>query len=167
MGIKFSADEVFAMAERIEANGAAFYRRAAELHGQEGEADVALLLELAEMEDQHQATFAAMRAELTDRMREETAFDPYLEATLYLHAMSNSHGGEGTPAITDALTGEETIQDILQTAIGLEQKSITFYAVLKEMVPRRLGHDKLDAIIAEEKHHVAVLVGELKKARAE
>ena len=167
MGIIFSADEVFAMAERIEANGAAFYRRAAELHGETGEADVDLLLRYADMQDRHRETFAVMRGELTDRMREETAFDPYLEATLYLDALGNSHGGEGTPAVTAALTGKETAEDILKTAIDLEQKSIAFYAGLKDMVPRKLGHDKVDVIIAEEKHHVAVLATELKKVRGE
>ena len=108
-----------------------------------------------------------MRAELTDRMREETAFDPYMEATLYLDAVGNSHGGEGTPQATQALTGTETIAEILQTAISLEQKSIAFYVGLRDMVPPKLGQGKVDAIIAEEKQHVATLVAELKKARGE
>ncbi len=167
MGIRFNADEVFAMAERIEANGAAFYRRAAELHREAGKVDVDLLLRLAEMEDRHRDTFAVLRTELSDRMREETAFDPYMEASLYLQELSDSHGGEGAPAVTAALSGEETTEDLLKTAIGLEQKSITFYEGLKDMVPRKLGHDKLDVIIAEEKHHVAVLANELKEVRGD
>jgi rubrerythrin len=165
MGITFNADEVFEMAERIEANGAAFYRRAAELHGGTGDADAAFFRRLADMEEQHRRTFASMRGELTDRMREETAADPYLEASLYLQQLGNSHGGEGTPSATAALTGQESVGEVLRTAIGLEQESIAFYHGLKDMVPPRLGRDKVDAIIAEEKHHVADLARELKRIR--
>ncbi|MBL7076539.1 MAG: ferritin family protein [Kiritimatiellae bacterium] len=163
MGITFNADEVFEMAERIEENGAAFYRRAAELHGDTAGADVDLLLRLAAMEDQHQAVFASMREELTDRMREDTAADPYMEASLYLQALGNSHGGEGAAAVTEALTGNETAEEILQTAIGLEEKSIVFYVGLKDMVPPKLGQAKVDAIIAEEKEHLTILATELRK----
>jgi len=167
MAIVFNADEVFAMAEKIEENGAAFYRRAADLHGGTEGADADLLLRLAAMEDRHKATFASMRAELGDRMREDTAADPYMEASLYLNALSDSHGGEGTVSATEALTGEETIENILLKAVELEQGSIVFYDGLKDMVPPKLGQGKIEAIIAEEKHHVTILMGELKKVRGD
>jgi rubrerythrin len=167
MGITFNADEVFAIAERIEENGAAFYRRAAELHGSTEGADTALLLRLAAMEDQHQAVFASMREELPDCMREVTASDPYMEAELYLHAVGNSHGGEGAPEAADALTGKETAEEIIRTAIGLEQKSIAFYVGLRDMVPPKLGQGKVDAIIAEEKDHVTILTAELRAVRGD
>ena len=51
MGIRFSADEVFRMAERTEANGAAFYRRAAELRPADESAVADTFRRLAEMED--------------------------------------------------------------------------------------------------------------------
>jgi len=165
MAIRFNADEVFEMAEKIEVNGAAFYRRAAALHAQDKES-VAFLTRLAEMEDEHRATFAAMRAELPERLREETAFDPYLEAGLYLNAMADSHGGEGTPAAADSLTGKESMTDVLRIAIGLEEKSIVFYLGIQDMVPEKLGKDKIGRIIAEEKSHMVTLAGELKKVRA-
>lgn len=53
------------------------------------------LLKLAKTDDEHKATFAAMRKSLTVQMREETAFDPYAEAMLYLNVMADTHGGEG------------------------------------------------------------------------
>jgi rubrerythrin len=165
MGIQFNADEVFQLAETIEANAAAYYRRAAELHGETKGADVEIFFRLAAVEDEHQATFAAMRRTLSDRMREETASDPYLEAYLYVEELGGSHGGEGTKAVTAALTGNETVEDVLRTAIGLEQKSIAFYVGIQDMVPAKLGRDKIAGIIAEEKSHLAVLAGELRKVR--
>ena len=164
MAITFNADEILKMAERAEANGAAFYRRAAELRPS-GETEIATrFCQLAEMEDGHQKLFAAMRKDLPDRMREETAADPYMEAKLFLNTMADRHGGEGSPSVVDSLTGEESIEQILQTAIGLEETSIMFYIGLKDMVPTKLGKDHIDEIIGEEKGHIAVLAEELKKA---
>ncbi|MBL7153969.1 MAG: rubrerythrin, partial [Phycisphaerae bacterium] len=61
MPMPFNADEVFEMAEQIEVNGARFYRAAAKKFPALDQ----MLLELAAMEDEHQRTFAAMRAELS------------------------------------------------------------------------------------------------------
>jgi rubrerythrin len=164
MTIRFNADEVFEMAERIEINGAKFYRRAAELKGKQDEAAVELLLRLAKMEDQHRQTFAAMRKDLPGAVREETAFDPYLDANLYLAAMADGHPGEGAPSAADALTGKETVPQILRTAVDLEGKSIVFYVGIRDMVPEKLGKDRIDAIIAEEKQHIVALTDALRNA---
>ena len=161
MGIAFSADEVFEMAERMEQNGAKFYRRAAELHG--ATRDVEFLTDLAVMEEEHKATFAQMRAALTERMREQTAADPDLEAQLFLDEMADTSGGEGSPEVIQALTGQETLPDILRTALTLERKSIAFYVRIRDMVPVKLGKEKIDSIVAEEKCHVATLVAKLKE----
>ena len=166
MGITFNAEEVLKMAERTEANGAAFYRRAAELRPASERETADKLRALAAMEEEHEQTFAAMRAELPERMREDTAADPYMEAGMYLGNMADKHGGEGSPSAAEALTGEESVEQVLRTAIGLEEKSIVFYLGLKDMVPAKLGRDRIDAIIDEEKGHIVVLAGELKKAVA-
>ena len=165
MAIKFNADEVFRMAETIEKNGAAFYRKAAQLRAESDRQNVRFLESLAEMEDVHKATFAAMRADLSEDMREDTAFDPYMEAGLYLNAMADSHGGEGAPTAADQLTGNESMSDILNIAVGLEEKSIVFYLGLRDMVPEKLGKDNIDGIIAEEKAHLVTLAAELRKLR--
>ena len=166
MGIRFNADEVLEMAERIESKGAEFYRRAADLRlGANAAGEAAMLRDLAAAEDRHQAIFAAMRRELTPAMREETAADPYLEATLYLDAMADEHGGEGSADATRSLTGRESMADILNTAIALERKSILFYVGIKDMVPPRLGREKIEAIITEEKAHLSSLAADLRRLR--
>ena len=163
MGLRFNADEVFAMAERIEENGAAFYRRAAELQRKTSPENVALLTRLAEMEAQHMSVFALMRAEAASRMKPEEAFDPYVEAALYLQGAADSHGGEGTPRAADSLTGRETMPEILRLAIGLEEKSVVFYLGMRDMVPPDLGKDRIDRIIGEEKGHIVALAGVLRR----
>jgi len=160
MSIRFNADEVLAMAEQIETDGALFYRRAAKMHS--GKIRVSFL-NLASMEDDHKATFSSMRKKLSGKLKEGTASDPYLEAELYLQSIASSHGGEGAKTVADVLTGRESVEEILRTAIGLEEKSVVFYLGLREMVPVKLGRDLVDGIIAEEKSHIVTLAAELKK----
>jgi rubrerythrin len=163
MGITFNADEILAMAEQIEGNGAAFYRKAAELQPAQGPRD--FLLKLAAVEDEHRAAFAAMRARLTPAEREATAYDPDNESALYLATMAEQHPGEGLPAARDALTGKEALADILKIAIELERKSILYYVALKDLIPIRLGRNWIDAIIKEERSHIATLSRALRSPR--
>lgn len=160
MGIKFNASEVLEMAIEVEKNGAAFYRKAADSKKNMKEVD--FLKKLAAMEDDHAKTFATMKKGLTAEEKADTAYDPMGETALYLEAMADSHGGEGNPPAADKLTGRESLADILNIAIGLEKKSILFYLGLRDLVPERLGRGKIDAIINEERSHIAVLAKELK-----
>jgi len=165
MGITFNASEVFQMAVRIEENGAAFYRRAAELNKDSD--SLGFLEGLAAMEDEHKQIFQEMSTAVSDREKEETAYDPYNEAMLYLETMSDAHGGEGSPNAAAALTGDESIEDILRTGMELEKKSILFYLGVADMVPEKLGKDKVASIIAEEKKHLATLARALKDLNQE
>lgn len=162
MAYDFNAAEAFEMAIQIEKNGAAFYRKAAAL--QEKEADKSFLETIAKMEDRHQAGFEEMKTMLSDAEQTQTVFDPKDELSLYLKAMADAHGGEGNPDVADQLTGNESMPQIIKTAIGLEKESILFYIGLKDMVPEKMGRDKIDDIISEEKQHIAQLTGFLKKA---
>ena len=163
MGYDFNAAEAFEIAVQIEKNGAAFYRKAASL--QKNEQDRVFLETIAKMEDRHQAGFEEMKKALSDTEQTRTVFDPEDELSLYLKAMADAHGGEGNPQVTSQLTGDETMTQIVETAIGLEKESILFYIGLKDMVPPKLGREKIDEIIAEEKKHVAQLTGFLKKSK--
>ena len=74
--------------------------------------------------------------------------------------------GEGDPQIAKTLTGKESLEDILEIALNLEKQSILFYVGLKDLVPQQHGKDKVDAIIDEEKQHVAQLSDVLRNTRA-
>lgn len=164
MSISFSADEIFEMAEEIEKNGAKFYRKAAQ-HA----ADPAIkdyLLKMAAVEEGHEETFVAMRKELSDAEREQTAFDPDNEAALYLDSMADAHGTEGKKSIDQELTGNESIEEILTIAVNSEKDSIVFYTGLKSLVPEKAGRDKVEQIIAEELSHIATLTAKLKEVKA-
>ncbi len=159
MSIEFNADEIFEIAEQIERNGARFYRKAAGSAPDPKRRQ--LLLGLAVMEDDHEKEFASMRADLQEQQRIETAYDPSGDAVLYLRAFAEGHVFNVRADPSELLTGQETMEDILHTAIGLEKDSIAFYVGIKEIVPERLGKGKIDGIIKEEMSHVTTLSREL------
>lgn len=164
MAIGFNADEVLEMAIRIERNGATFYRKTAGLQSDEKNRD--FFESLAAMEDKHQETFTEMRKTLSQKNKGGKVFDPHGELALYLASMADTLGGEGSPSAADALTGNETLEDIVNIALGLEKDSILFYLGLKNMVPPKYGRDKIEQIIEEERKHVAQLTGILNKVKA-
>ena len=155
MSITFNAFEIFEMAEQIERNGIKFYRKAAE--GISDKDTRQMLLDLADMEAEHEETFAGMRKQLSDEERELRVFDPDNEIALYLQAMANGHVFDPKEDLSEQLTGTESVEDILKLAIGAEKDSIVFYLGLKDFVPVRAGKDKVEAIIKEEMGHIAVL----------
>ena len=164
MAIVFNADEVFEMAIRIENNGAAFYRKAAGL--QSDIKNQKFLEGLANMEDRHQKIFTDMRTSLTEKDKGPKVFDPYDEVSQYLAAMADTMGGEGSPSVADTLTGNESLEEILNIAVGLEKDSILFYLGIKDLIPAQSGQDRIDEIIKEERRHVVQLSNLLEKLKA-
>jgi rubrerythrin len=153
MAFIFNADEIFEMAEQIERNGAAFYRLAAE----QFPAQQRLLTIIAGQEDEHCATFSALRRQLASKDQETTAFDPGQEAGAYLRAMADRRVVDVSRRPRDVFKGAESFADILKIALGMEKDSIVFYVGMQDMVPPALGRDKLDLIIKEEKQHIVFL----------
>jgi rubrerythrin len=163
MVLGFNSDEVLVMAIRIEENGAEFYRKAA---GLQSDGETKKFLEnLATMEDGHKKIFIQMRETLADKYKNGKVFDPQGELSLYLASMADTMGGEGSPSAADALTGRDALEDILETALGLEKDSILFYLGLKDIVPPKYGQDKIEEIIGEERKHVALLTGILRSVK--
>jgi rubrerythrin len=152
MPIQFNADEIFTMAEQIEKNGAKFYRAAAKNNPSES----SFLLNLAVMEDEHCAVFEEMHGSFSDS-DDSNVFDPDGEAGMYLAEMANGRVFDTTGDPSALLRGNETLVEILETAISLEKDSIVFYMGMKMMVLNRSGKEKIDLIIREEMQHITLL----------
>ena len=155
MGITFNAFEIFEMAEQIERNGVKFYRKAAQ--GISDRQTRQMLEELADMEVEHEKIFAEMRKQLSSEAQMAGVFDPENEMVLYLQAMASGHVFDLRKDPSEQLKGTESIEDILKMAIDAEKDSIVFYLGLKDFVPVKAGKDKVEAIIEEEKGHIAAL----------
>lgn len=154
MAFSFNMDEILAMAEKIEINGAAFYRKAAESISDASNKDI--LIELAEMEDQHQKTFAALRKELSDAEKTPTVFDPDDEMASYLNALADVR------VFYEKEIDVTSMKEILKEAIVAEKDSIVFYLGMKELVPEKLGKEKINNVIKEEMSHIKILSSKLK-----
>jgi len=158
MAYVFNMNEILEMAEQIERNGAAFYRKAAE--GISDSKNRELLLELAQMEDQHEKIFASLRAQLSEDEKTSTVFDPEGEAVLYLRALAD------TRVFFEKKIDTGSMEEILKEALVAEKDSIVFYLGMKELVPEKAGKAKIDSIIKEEMGHIKLLgkkLVELKK----
>ena len=160
MPITFNANEIFEMAEEIERNGAGFYRKAAEKTSDKQTKQ--MLLDMANMEDEHLATFQEMRKELSGQEKGWTVFDPDNQSALYLQTMADARGYEGRITPMKELSGKETTKEILDIALNSEKESVVFYFALKGLVPIRAGRDKVEAIIIEELSHITTLLNKLK-----
>ena len=161
MSNQFNADEIFEMAKRIESNGSAFYRKAADMNSEWKD----LLLEIAEQEDIHLATFKDMQKELTTRETEPMAFDPYEEADMYLKAMADGHVFDTGKDPSEILGDVKDPGGIIDFALGMEKDSIVFYVGLKEFMPRIMGPEKVQEIISEEMKHIVWLNNCLRKIK--
>ena len=153
MGFDFNADDIFEMAERMERNGAKFYRTAAEKVADSSAKE--FLLELAVMEDEHEKTFALLRADLSKQEKAATVFDPEGESALYLRALAD------TEVFFKKEIDVSSMEEILKAAITAEKDSIVFYLGMMQFVPDELGKDKLGMIIKEEMGHIRILSNEL------
>jgi len=163
MIITFNADEIFEMAEEIERNGAKFYRKAA---ANDGDKKIKqMLLDMAVMEDGHLRTFKEMREQLGPQEKSSDVFDPDDQAAQYLQTMADGRGFEGKVNIAEELTGKESIEEILTTAINAEKNSVVFYVGLKELVSVKAGRDKIERIIKEELSHITNLKQQLAAVR--
>jgi rubrerythrin len=153
MSYDFNADEVFEIAEQIERNGAKFYRTAAENIADSDKKK--LLINLAEMEVEHEQTFKTMRSELSQDEKIATTFDPEGESENYLRALAD------TRVFYETKIDTSSIKEVLKSAITAEKDSIVFYLGMKDVVPAHLGKQKLDGIIKEEMNHIRLLSKEL------
>ena len=154
VGMIFNADEVLKIAEQIERNGIAFYEKAAErFHGNEKRT----LLRFADMERTHEQVFATMRRELSDANQGLEAIDPEGEAGRYLAAFADGQIFAPEADSAALFSPENSVRDILETAIGLEKDSVVFYVAIRDAVPETLGEEKIGKIIQEEMAHITLL----------
>jgi len=153
MSYDFNADDVLEIAEQLERNGGKFYRTAAE--STSDPANKEFLLELAAMEDQHEVTFKTIRAELSEKEKASTVFDPGGEAALYLRALAD------TRVFFEKEIDVTTMKAILKSAITAEKDSIVFYLGMKDAVDKSLGEGRIDHIIKEEMGHIKLLSSKL------
>ena len=155
MNIEFNAFEVFEIAQKIERNGARFYRKAAGLFKEPHLGN--MFIELANWETKHIEVFANMKKQLAQQSRELRCFKPDKNMLIDAQAMAGLAVFGIKPEPSDELTGKENLKDVLKRAIQKEKDSIVYYTGLKDFVPARAGGHKIADIIEEEMRHIRIL----------
>jgi len=150
------ADYLLQMAERIEQNSRDFYALAA--------ADAStsarqVLLQLAEIEAGHFDTFAAMRNRLPKRSEPTPPIDPHGETGAYIRALLAGTFFDPKTSPANYLRGNESRQEILLTAIGLEKETVLFYEAVKPFLAAEADEQVLEEVICEERRHISTLAG--------
>jgi rubrerythrin len=163
VSIRFTADEVLAIAEQIERNGARYYEAAAKITADASLRD--LLLDLAARERVHEQVFSGLRGVLTLREKEANTQDPYDEIALYLQALADASVFRPQTETAAALPPGAGADEVLRHALALEKDSIVFYAGMREVVAEAQGRARVDEILREEMRHVATLTRELASRR--
>ena len=159
MDITLTSDDVFEIAERIERNGGRFYIEAAELHALSALARV--FRRLAEMEIEHEQTFARLRLRFAEGEGSALPLPPDSETTRYLMSLTKDKFFARDADPTAFLTDTVTPRDVLLTAIGMENETIRFYEGLRAVVAAVTETTALDRIIEEEHSHVGTLAAQL------
>ncbi len=154
MSYDFNVNDILEMAEQIEENGAVFYNQAADsiIEGR----TKSFLVNLADMEKKHKDIFSNMRANLTEKEKADTVFDPQGDTASYLKALADVR------VFFEKKNDVSNIKSILKEAVIAEKDSIAFYVGMKKLVPENMGKNKIDQIINEEMRHIKLLSDYLK-----
>ena len=145
----FSASEIFDLAIQIEENGERFYRQVlAEIPDQSLQG---MLLWIADEEAAHRNCFLNMKKSAPTSGSEKWAAQvsgALLKSSVQDHLFSLDE--VDLRSITDP-------QQLLTTALELEQDSVMFYEIIASFVTKPDTLKQLKAIIAEEQKHIETL----------
>ncbi len=159
MDTELTAFEAIEIAERIECNGAKFYRQAAGLCRDPGMAS--LFLELARWEEEHLKIFGRMKQQYAGRRAGGDHVENGPDAPMKATALAGLAVFGMQPDPSQELNGRESRTEVLKRAVEKEKDSIVFYSGLKDFLTDRQDGAVLDDIIAEEKKHMRLLTESL------
>jgi len=163
MKLSYNVDEVFEIAQQIERNGVAFYRRAAEFSDSETACD--LFMSLADQEEEHERTFAGMREKLVPAQSRVAVHDKDDIVAIYLQALAGRAVFNRAEEPEDVLAGTESPVEILQLAIGKERDAIMFYVSIRDLTGSAEDRGKIERIIRQEQQHAEDLAARLETAK--
>jgi rubrerythrin len=149
-----TADDVFAMAVRIEENGNLFYTGAAQRA--EDPKVKKLFGDLALMEEGHIKAFKDLRSKLPSSFPADAIWDPeglaesYLQATADTHIFTVQAASNRLPTVKGPL-------EALDMALQFEKDSVAFFLGMKEILPDASGKGEIDKLIMAEMDHIRML----------
>ena len=142
----FTANEILDMAIKIEKNGEAVYRDAADLVS--NKELVNLLLWMADEEVKHAEWFAELKLSL-----EQKSVNPFMEQMS--RELFNDLLGDKNFSLRDVnFSSVDEVKNLIEIFIEFERDSVRFYEVLEPFVEDPVARESLKKIIAEENNHI-------------
>ena len=161
MDVEMNGYVVLEIAERIERNGAKFYRQAAAICCDPKIST--LFVELAQWESQHHKVFEAMKKRSVEQKWELGDITPDRVGLPDARALAGLAAFGLHPNPGDELTGQETRADVLRMALEKEKDSIVYYTGLKDFIPHEPDRKVIEDIVQEEIKHVRILTQSLEQ----
>ncbi|HMK35791.1 MAG TPA: ferritin family protein [Desulfomonilaceae bacterium] len=149
-----TADDVFAMAVRIEENGNAFYKGAAKLT--DNAVLTKLFEDLAVMEEGHILAFRALRSVLPGAFPADAVWDPEGLAESYLQATADTHIFTVEVA-SERLKRVKNPIEAIDMALQFEKDSVSFFLGMKEVLPDASSKEEINSLIQQEMDHIRML----------
>ena len=146
-----TADYVLQLAEQIERNGQKYYFAAAQIY----EGGRGIFLDLAQVELEHEKTFAGMRARLA--LKPAPPIDEDGNLAHYIRNLAAGTFFEFGADPTVVFRENDTPQNIIWGAVGLEKETILFYEGVERIMPNPDDRKTVDAIIEAEVSHIGIL----------
>ncbi|MBN1761078.1 MAG: ferritin family protein [Chitinispirillaceae bacterium] len=152
--MSFCAEEIIDRAIEIEQTAKEFYRNAA--ISTKNDTIHSFFETLAVIEGEHERTFREIKMNLSENERQVEINDPGNEMLFYLDGLKEIQAWEARSGNGDEENNEST-REVIRTALRAEKETVRFYTFLYDYVPPARGLDKVDAVIREERNHVAQL----------
>jgi len=164
--VRFTADEMYALAEEIETSGNQFYAAASE---RVTDAETrGILQELAKWENEHFRLFHELREQLPpEASRKEEIEEADEDHAVYLQAMVQDRMFPADVNAAFAAMPDVTPVSILEYALQREKDVIVFFLTMRDLIPRHWGREKLDTILTEEARHVRIITQQIGKRTAQ
>ena len=145
----FSTSEILDLAVRIEKNGEAVYRQAADKIS--NPELVALLTWMADEEVKHASWFSELKSKLS-----MTSHNPFIEEMS--HELFDDLLGEKNFSHKDVdFDRVQNVDELMAIFIEFEKDSVLFYEVLEPFIEDETTLENLRKIIAEENKHITEL----------
>ena len=155
MNSEINAEILTIMAEKIEDYGAKFYQQASSVVKKP---EVSLEIEkLSEMEIEHGKIFSEIKSQYLKFNKGSILQGQDYTIEKYLKTIQDNRIFDLDSGIRRTISGDETIEDIVNIAISLEKDSIVFYSGFANFISDRSFHDMLNQVIREEISHLSVL----------
>ena len=148
---RWEAAQAFALAERVERLRVEFYAKASENMNHPTAA--AILRGFMQQEMEHARTFHDFCLTSGACSPSQGVIPDYLEAA----ASGKLFDPLRHPATR--WTGNETLSEIFEAALGFEKEAIALYIGLRSLAVSADGRAQIDRIIREEMHHITQLSG--------